>query len=195
MIDRPFAAFSCFDCPKEQLVANVEEVLKSFPQSRKIKKTIYDSESLALPEQVYNPLNGKSVSIWEPKSKPGSSVFVANIQDGWSSLVWGVATRFSLTCVNIRISSLEDEWPIVEFTYFEKGCEKRIIRVMKDDPKWGFFESGETLSFEDTSYYQKRRIRDRFPRHLLLQYLMKLDWNTEEKTFWQSSSSFAVLKF
>jgi hypothetical protein len=40
---------------------------------------------------------------------------------------------------------------------------------------WEFRQAGKPFPFEDVSYYSKRRIRDRFPIELLVQYLARFD--------------------
>jgi hypothetical protein len=188
VIDRSFIAFSCFAHPVAETTGGVEEVLRSFSADRNVVSSRLAPESLRIPEQAHNQAC-QAVTVWEPKATPGSTMLVANLTDGWSSLVHTTATRFSLTCAMVRVSLPHDPWPIVELAYLLGGAERRFLRVMKDDPRWQFFERGDPLPFEEPSYYARRRIRDRLPRDLLFKYLTMLGWDPTDAGLWQSTSS------
>ena len=51
---------------------------------------------------------------------------------------------------------------------------ERTLAAYAEDGRWGWYEWGTALSFEDVARYQARRKRDRFDRPLLLAYLAAL---------------------
>lgn len=51
---------------------------------------------------------------------------------------------------------------------------ERTIAAHAEDGRWSWSESGRPFEFEDTDRYAARRIRDRFDRPLLVQYLAAL---------------------
>lgn len=58
--------------------------------------------------------------------------------------------------------------------YYVSGVERRHIFAANDGGKWKFGESGEPFSFENTSQYKVRAIKDRFTNLMLLGYLKEL---------------------
>jgi len=62
----------------------------------------------------------------------------------------------------------------------------RVISATNDGGRWSWDVSGEPLDFERVEYYQKRRIRDRFPSWLLEEYCMELSIPVFEESFYGS---------
>ena len=52
---------------------------------------------------------------------------------------------------------------------------ERAIYAVPTDGRWSFGMSGAMLSFEDPTFYKKRRIKDRFNSDVLKQYLGELE--------------------
>jgi len=61
------------------------------------------------------------------------------------------------------------------FEYFEHATVRRRIFAANDGSKWVFDQQGAAFPFEDEKTYQARRVRDRFPKILLLHYLHQLN--------------------
>jgi hypothetical protein len=51
---------------------------------------------------------------------------------------------------------------------------ERVLSATATDGRWEWHDDGEPLPFEDTGRYTARRVRDRFDRALLVQYLLAL---------------------
>lgn len=57
---------------------------------------------------------------------------------------------------------------------------ERTLAAHAEDGRWSWYVSGRPFDFEDPSRYTARRIRDRFDRPLLLQYLAALGIPAED---------------
>jgi hypothetical protein len=130
----------------------------------------------------YNP-KCRAFLIWEPLNNPGTSVFSSNMEDGWFTLVNILSTKFFLDSASFRLSTPDDEYPICELQTYTKGNQSRIIRAMKDDSRWEFYEEGETYNFEEVENYSRRLKRQRFTQEMLKRYMKKLGWDIDNKDF------------
>jgi hypothetical protein len=61
---------------------------------------------------------------------------------------------------------------------------KRTIAAHATDGRWTWDQSGVPFDFEHTERYSARRIRDRFDRTLLLEYLERFGISADEDTFY-----------
>ncbi len=113
--------------------------------------------------------------------------FFANLEDGWHTMVHHLGVRSGLSCLSIRASGNKEEWPIREMRAYVDGALRRMVRVMKDDPKWEFFELGEPLAFEDVDAYSARLMRNRLPLDRLLDYCEHLGWDLRDEATWTSA--------
>ena len=194
MTDPPLAAFTCFAHPLGEVAACVTATLEAAHTGRAVVSSTASPDCFQLPEQAHNRAEMAAV-VWEPRATLGSTIFASNLEDGWTSLVHSMTSRFLLTCAEVRVSALESEWPIVELHCFENGSETRLLRAMKDDPKWEFFERGDPLPFEDPSFYANRLVRDRFPRQLLYQYLQALGWDPTDAGLWEPNGDIREIRW
>jgi hypothetical protein len=60
----------------------------------------------------------------------------------------------------------------------------RSITAHAEDGRWSWRTSGEPQAFEDVERYNARRIRDRFPRSLLIEYLQKMGISADDEGFY-----------
>lgn len=74
-----------------------------------------------------------------------------------------------------RTSKKVLQYGAIVFEYFEKANVRRSIFATNDGGRWVFGQEGPPFPFEHEDAYESRRVRDRFPRHLLLQYLRELN--------------------
>lgn len=57
------------------------------------------------------------------------------------------------------------------------------------DPKWTFYCQGEALPFEDGRLYQRRIIKRRMNKNVLISYCARLGYDIAGDLFWKSSQS------
>lgn len=173
-----------FDASAKEVAGVIgSEVLADWPG---VTHRDVEDRSVMLPVAEYNPRT-TLVHVWEPAGHPGSTVVRASIQDGWPSLRYAAVRRHAWSSVKIRVSGGADAWPICELNYVERGQECRFLRAMKDDPRWQFLERGDPLSFEETTAYLRRRIRDRFTPEMLWSYVALLGWDSSPDALWKAT--------
>jgi len=95
--------------------------------------------------------------------------------------------RFGYSAVACRSTVKDVEWPINEFIVYQDSQRQRVVRAMRDAPRWEFYCEGEPLDFEDESAYSARLICDRFRRETLLSYLECWGAPVQDPAFWVSS--------
>ncbi len=177
ILNRDFIAVTCINSGIDHLKIDIERILAKYDIS---ELSLIDFK---LPEQPYNSPN-KAVTIWEPSVKKNSTMLMANFSDGWFTLVQILGTKYQHELYRLRLSKPESKWPVYSMTYFKNGSEVRVIQSLKDEPRWQFFERGEVLSFENPEYYKKRRIKDRFNKEILLEYLSEAGWDLHNNKMW-----------
>ena len=138
---------------------------------------------LPLPKQAYNPAV-MSVLLWAPASLPDTTVFYPNLTDGWQTLVYGFATEENAPCLSIRLGIDDIAWPIREMTIYRDGKQRRLVRVMRGDTRWDFFEQGQRYAFEDENAYRLKSVRKRLSTELLMDYCERLGWPIRAADTW-----------
>lgn len=126
----------------------------------------------------------RRVLLYEPASNPGTTAMIANLEDGWMTLVNILAGKISGEHLLVR-SIDDDQYPLGDLEVWTDGKSERYVRAMRD-PKWEFYERGQARAFEDVECYRAKRIRDRVNRRVLLQCLRKAGWDLESPQFWES---------
>lgn len=135
--------------------------------------------------------------LWQPESISGNlTVFLTTINDGWYTLVNKFFSLYETKYLRIQLSDNNNLFPKYFFEYTDSN-NKRVIQVLKDDPKWQFFSKGNVIKFEDELYYQKRKIRERLNNDIIHEYLLKNNINITEDNFWKSKQNAAefITKF
>lgn len=162
------------------------ELLQSFSEvpllSVRPEKT-----QLAFPKQPYSAgPNDLPMVLWSPACTPKLTAFMPQVSAGDYFVLQYACKRFGYSAASVRSTSQRDEWPINEFIAYEGFDKERIVRAMKDAPRWEFYASGEPLPFEVQSSYSARLVRDRFQRGALIDYLEKWGAPVRQEEFWQS---------
>ena len=72
---------------------------------------------------------------------------------------------------------------------FAKYVGYKISRVVytMQDPQWKFYEQGEILPFENTVNYEKKRIKDRLNKEIIIEYCSQLGFDIANNNFWESA--------
>jgi hypothetical protein len=189
--NRDFIALTCINSKSLDVCRDIEDLFHKSGNDKNILELDPQNSSFELPDQPYTPYSGEmGFILWEPKNTPDKCAFMATFEDGWATLIHNIGINYKHECLNIRISKITVTYPICEFLYYQSGVEKRFIRSMKDDPRWEFYQKGESLSFEKLNYYNKRRIKDRFTEKLLLEYMNILGWDISENKFWDTEKPY-----
>jgi hypothetical protein len=118
-----------------------------------------------------------------------------SVQSGDYFVVEYANSRFKLPAAAIRATTPNVEWPVNEFICYEGGTRRRVVRAMRDSPRWDFYSDGEVLPCEALESYGRRRVRDRLTREDLLSYLEAWGAPVRSDEFWRSSEpAFTLLR-
>lgn len=126
--------------------------------------------------------------LFAPKCNPHTTIMFANIIDGYVNLVKYVSRQCDIEYYNISIfdgskSQLMDSY---HFHYYSQHRERHLLCYQ--DPKWEFFDEGEPLWFENTSYYKQRIKKNRLNKNIIVEYLKSLGWDIKNEIFWLPST-------
>ena len=142
---------------------------------------------LVFPTQPYHAgPQDPPLLLWSPACAPELTAFMPRVSSGDHFVVEYACRRFGFAGVAVRSSAREDESPVNEFIAYESNQRRRVVRAMKDSPRWNFYTEGEALPFEDASAYTARRVRDRLPRESLLGYLAQWGAPVCDPRVWSS---------
>lgn len=142
---------------------------------------------LTFPAQSYHAgPQDPPLLLWSPACAPELTAFMPRVSSGDYFVIEYACRRFGFAGVTARSSTRDDESPINEFIAYESNQRRRVVRAMKDSPRWDFYTEGEPLHFEDQNAYTARRVRDRLPREAVLGYLAYWGAPVREPTFWSS---------
>jgi hypothetical protein len=142
---------------------------------------------LTFPAQPYRAgAQDPPMLLWSPACAPELTAFMPQTSSGDYFVTEYACRRFGFAGIAVRSSTQEDEWPLNEFIAYESNQQRRVVRVMKDSPRWDFYTAGEPLPFEDPGAYTARRVRDRFQREALLGCLAHWGAPVCDPRFWSS---------
>ena len=138
-----------------------------------------------LPLQPYSEdVATEPMLLWSPQSSPYLTAFMPHVQSGGYFVVDAAYQAHGYRAAEMRISSPSDEYPINEFIVYGGGKRQRIVRSMRDSPRWQFYAEGEVQPYENVSAYNARRVKERLTRELTLQYLSAWGAPVQEPAFW-----------
>ncbi len=179
--DGRYVAVTFIEAPLESVVRTIVTKLHR-GQTRATQVEVLEE---SLPQQLYNPPS-TVVTLWKPATAPSATMLYSNLEEGSDSLVYQLGILEGLSIVCVRASSDHVDGSIRELIRYEAGEVRRMVRVMRDDPRWTFYEEGARLPFEDGDSYATRLIKKRLSLPLLLDYCEALGWPIREGKTWQS---------
>lgn len=126
--------------------------------------------------------------LFSPKSNPHTTIMFANIIDGYVNLAKYISKKYDIEYYSISIfdDSQSQVMSSYHFHYYSKNRERHLLCYQ--DPKWVFFDEGEPLWFENTSYYKQRIKKNRLNKSIIIKYLKSLGWDVNNEIFWLSST-------
>jgi hypothetical protein len=110
------------------------------------------------------------------------------MSDGWQGLLRGYSDDYKRKIIRIFLSDPNISYPAYEFEVMNIDS-MRLVQVIKDFPKWQFFQKGNVLPFEESINYKKRRISDRLNNSIIEDHLKKNGIDTNEENFWKSKGN------
>jgi len=155
-----------------------------------------DPDKIYIGEPEYNGV--RKYLIWEPKNLANKTAFIANLIDGYSSLIYRLCERNSLSAISVSFTNIKyskDDLPAFYLTYRDYSNNKeteRVVYAIKETHRWVYYAVGEVQPFEDTTNYENRIKPKRINKPVLLSYLKRLNIDIEDDQFWDSKDGKGV---
>jgi hypothetical protein len=187
VLSRPFFNLAVIKAPLHSLIA-------AFAGLPPLVRSSAMATPLTFPAQPYNAgPQDPPLLLWSPACAPEITAFMPRVSSGDYFVTEYACRRFGFAGAAVRSSTQKDESPVNEFITYEANQQRRVVRAMKDSPRWDFYTEGEPLDFEDTSAYTARYVRDRFQREALLDYLALWGAPVSDAGFWTSKQQAMTL--
>ena len=129
--------------------------------------------------------------FFTPKLCKNKCIMFSNYSDGLSSLIHVLTNDLKIKAYSFRISANNIPDALNEFSCIENGKMLRTVYAMKD-PKWKFYCEGEIQPFEEKEFYERKIIKQRLNKEILISYCVKLGIDIREDSFWKSQQSLFV---
>ena len=185
-----FLVLTCFGADVDRVASAALGAL----DAHDLRRRFSIKQDKASPGDIYtsSPTPGgahlKRALLYEPTSKPGSTVLFVDLEDGWWTLVNAISEKLSGTHAQVRCTVADEEFPMASFELWSEHRSKRAVSCMKDDRgKWIFTSVGEPLEFEERTAYKRHRTADRLSPKMVVAYMKALGWDVESPQFWQSN--------
>ena len=91
--------------------------------------------------------------------------------DGCASILYNLNRVYNIEGLNTSYNKLG-----ISFNYYSKKS-KRTVNSYCENGKWVFYQNGDSLPFENIENYSKRKIKERFNRDILREYLVTIGIN------------------
>ena len=91
--------------------------------------------------------------LCSPSGARNLRAFMPIVQSGDYFVVEFAYRRFGYSVMTARTTTGDVPWPVNEFIAYANGKQVRLVRAMRDSPRWEFYTSGVVLLFEHTSRY------------------------------------------
>ena len=100
--------------------------------------------------------------------------FISNLGDGWITLCNVLSKKLQCCFYQFAFTNGSNQkTPFFMFHYSSEQGIKRNVLNYKDN-KWIFYEKGPVNNCEVAEFYEKRKIRERLNKEILLLYLKNL---------------------
>ncbi len=129
--------------------------------------------------------------FFTPKLCKNKCIMFSNYSDGLGTLIHVLTNDLKLKAYSFRISTNNIPDALNEFSCIENGKRLRTVYAMKD-PKWKFYCEGEIQPFEEKEFYERKIIKQRLNKEILISYCVKLGIDIREDSFWKSQQSLFV---
>jgi hypothetical protein len=181
-------AFASLGAPVEEIRQAVEAILgDQLRDGRyKIGWSPLDLGSVEIGRPRPGGAHLTRATIFKPRTIGQTGILVANLQDGWHTLIHVLCKRLRCDGLRIQTSTADVRYPINSITVYEGGQETRTVRAMLDGDRWEFFQHGAAKAFESETNYRRRHVRDRLDRVILIDYLAALGFDITDDQFWSS---------
>ena len=176
-------AITLIKATTDEVSAAIDLTLASWNVGERFAR--YQSDSASTVSNI-KPIPGGAhrfkLALFSTRKGQQSSALVVNLEDGYRSLAIGLATRLKCLQIQLLSTAIDAYYPRHSFEMWQDGESRRIVRSLKDDNKWEFFERGDPQSFERIELYKEKLIKSRVTRPLLTEYARTLGWSFDDFT-------------
>jgi hypothetical protein len=183
-----YLVMTCIRRPCVEVATQFQKILKEHGNADRYR-THWSTLDLSSIYEGAPPAGGRHLRravIFTPGIQRPGCVFMANMQDGWYTMVNCLSERLRSTIIHIVSTKATVEFPTTALTTWAQGRQKRVVRAAFDGGNWEFFQRGAFLDWENPELYKRHRISQRLNRGILLDYMSKLGWSLGEDAFWIS---------
>lgn len=128
--------------------------------------------------------------FFTPKLCKNKCIMFSNYSDGLSSLIHVLTNDLKIKAYSFRISANNIPDALNEFSCIENGKTLRTVYAMKD-PKWKFYCEGEIQPFEEKEFYERKIIKQRLNKEILISYCVKLGIDIREDFFGKANNLYS----
>ncbi len=120
-------------------------------------------------EPMPSPLGGLRVMI--SPTDNGHAVLYCNLRDGYSALMYQLSRNLDCSIYRFFATLQVTEYPMNYMHILSKGRTRRLVRTMRDERGWDFWQEGPPLYFESQSIYAQRLKRLRLTANMVDEYV------------------------
>lgn len=182
-----FFTLSILNSPIEISKVEIESIVEDWWGDKKAYQDKLDLDKIN-PPPIIKPGGGHFVKfvLWEPIDNKNKTALFVNLQDAYDSLIYVWNDRFKKQAITLRLSNDDIcEYPHHEFVIRTESNGERIVYTHVES-KWEFFQSGNSLDFENLENYKRRKIRDRLTNEIINEYMDKLGYKIWKDDFYKS---------
>jgi hypothetical protein len=128
------------------------------------------------------------ILLWVPKGHNGTVIF--SNRDIYTLIyILNKTCNFDITGImlDLDLPGKDLYLPCYYFQHWGVDNSFRIVRVMCD-PRWVFYEQGESFPFEQTDKYTERIKKKRLTNDMIKDYVTAMGWNIRDEGFFDSDN-------
>jgi hypothetical protein len=186
-----------YDKPRfSVLLADMETVLRAVrgtdaahPESTGLEVT--EGEADLGRVYVGKPQSGGSrpatALVFSPRGREDVTVVFSDLTDGWITLTYWMTKHAPCQAWVFRAARPTVEWPLLGYEHIDSGESKRVVQLIRDDPRWEFYQRGHPVPEEDTSRFTAKPKKARLRYEDVLDLAERLGYPVRSPAFWTSS--------
>jgi hypothetical protein len=135
------------------------------------------------------------VLYYNPVNAPNKTIAIGNAGS------WGTLSNYickNLSSGNFQFDMNSEQSKIIRNTllFNEKGKTLRSVQCLfsDEDNEWVFFQKGDPLWFENTTYYERQEVNTRLNKDILIEYCEKLGLQVRQDDFFRSDQKSLFVK-
>ncbi|GHT78554.1 hypothetical protein FACS189464_2220 [Bacteroidia bacterium] len=166
--------FSIIDCD----IVTIKNYLEKQEYDYKIVYENINIEDIYFHNMYLKPIKGIAKALfYNPDIAPQLTIGLGNGRGCWGTLCNNISANLSVNNIQMELNTKDSDITRNQFRVYDgriKGYTREVQRILGDNNRMEFVNSGEPLWFENTEYYKKRKITDRINKNILMEYANKI---------------------